>query len=284
MKETKYIFLDIDGTLFSPSLGAVPQSAREAIRLTRERGNRVFLCTGRSLGEVSSYLNDAVDGFIMAAGAMIYADGKRIYDHPIDPAAVTRLKKLVRSFNQGYSLEGSAGAYCDEKGYEALLWYFSAGETNIDKRIANAMKNCTYPEEFGDESSDKIYKVCTFGKSWEPTFPKIAERLEEPFIITKSYENNKDHFCTGEITDSTQNKKTGIERLLDHYNAESFSAYGFGDSGNDIPMFEACHAGIAMGNGTAEVKAAADYITDSVDDNGIWNAFVHYHLIEGEKK
>ena len=51
MKLSKYIFLDVDGTLYSPKLGEIPESAMEAIRLAREEGHKIFLCTGRSLAE-----------------------------------------------------------------------------------------------------------------------------------------------------------------------------------------------------------------------------------------
>ena len=106
----KYIFLDVDGTLFSPKLGDIPESANEALALARKAGHRIFLCTGRSLAEVSRYLNADVDGFILGAGAMIYADRKRIYDHPFPTADVTRIKKIIRRNNLGYCLEGGAEA------------------------------------------------------------------------------------------------------------------------------------------------------------------------------
>ena len=95
---SKYIFLDIDGTLYSTTIGKIPDSAQEAVRLARKNGHRIFLCTGRSLAEVSQYLNMDVDGFILGAGAMVYADHKRIFDHPIDAGSIARIKRLISSF------------------------------------------------------------------------------------------------------------------------------------------------------------------------------------------
>lgn len=284
MKNTKFIFLDVDGTLFSQSLGGIPDSAAEALRLARLAGHKIFLCTGRSLAEVSRYLNEDVDGFVLGAGAMVYADHKCIYDHPIVVGDVTRIKRAIHECGFGYSLEGSAGAYCNGKGYEALLWYFSGGEKDRTKQIANCMENCTYPEKFGSEDDDPIYKICVFGEDWADIRKKVKKKLEEPYIITKSFESKEKHFIISEITDKNITKATGIRHVLEHYGAESFNAYGFGDSANDIPMFRACAYGVAMGNGSKEIKEAADYITDDILENGIWNAFVHFGLIEGEKK
>ncbi len=44
-------------------------------------------------------------------------------------------------------------------------------------------------------------------------------------------------------------------------------------------MLRYCHTGIAMGNATDEVKQAADYVTDSVEDDGLYNAFDRFNLI-----
>ena len=44
-------------------------------------------------------------------------------------------------------------------------------------------------------------------------------------------------------------------------------------------MFDLCAYNVAMGNGGPEIKAAADYITTDVDDDGLWNAFKYLELI-----
>ena len=53
----------------------------------------------------------------------------------------------------------------------------------------------------------------------------------------------------------------------------------FGDGGNDITMIEHAAIGVAMGNANKEVKEIADYITDDVDNNGIYNALKHFNII-----
>ncbi len=47
----------------------------------------------------------------------------------------------------------------------------------------------------------------------------------------------------------------------------------------DIPMFKACGFSVAMGNENDEVKQIASYVTDDVDQDGLYNAFEYLKLI-----
>ena len=49
-----------------------------------------------------------------------------------------------------------------------------------------------------------------------------------------------------------------------------------GDGGNDIPIIERAYIGVAMGNANDSLKAVADYVTDAVDENGVYNALKHW--------
>ena len=74
-------------------------------------------------------------------------------------------------------------------------------------------------------------------------------------------------------------KSTAVQALLDYLKADIKDTIAFGDAKIDIPMIEYCEIGVAMGNGGDEVKAAADYITDDVENDGLYKAFLHFKLI-----
>lgn len=61
--------------------------------------------------------------------------------------------------------------------------------------------------------------------------------------------------------------------------ASTDDCYAFGDSNNDISMFQAAGHGIAMGNACDELKNIADHVTTSVNDDGIYRGFEYYDLI-----
>mgnify|MGYP003552179450 CR=1 FL=1 len=83
----------------------------------------------------------------------------------------------------------------------------------------------------------------------------------------------------GEITAKGITKATGIATVLDMYGADLSDSYVFGDSSNDLEMIRLCPNSTAMGNGTEEVKNAADFVTSHCDEDGIARALKHYGLI-----
>ena len=275
---TKYIFLDIDGTLYSPITNETPESALRAIHKARENGHKIFLCTGRSLAEIVTYLEYDIDGYILAAGAKVYADRKCIYDSPIPKDELKYLKDMINGMKLGYGLEGNAGAYGNELGYEFLLKYFSLPNASHEEKVQNAMANCIYPEEAAHED-DEIYKICVYSEDGHE-FEHLEKTLHSQYILTHVIEDPIKKFYGAEITNKDINKGTGIEKVLEHFCADCSDAIGIGDSGNDIPMLSYCGTSIAMGNGSESVKAIADYVTKDILDDGIYHAFEHFGLID----
>ena len=74
-------------------------------------------------------------------------------------------------------------------------------------------------------------------------------------------------------------KAVGIESVLKHFGIGREECIAFGDGGNDIEMLEYCGIGVAMGNADDKVKSHADYVTTSVDEEGIEQAFKALHII-----
>ena len=73
----KIIFIDVDGTLLDYS-NNLPKSAVTAIRTARKNGHKVYICTGRSEGEVYDYIWDiGLDGMIGGNGSYV-KDGNTV--------------------------------------------------------------------------------------------------------------------------------------------------------------------------------------------------------------
>ena len=74
-------------------------------------------------------------------------------------------------------------------------------------------------------------------------------------------------------------KAAGMQMVLDAVGCAVEDTMAFGDSGNDLPMLKAAGIGVCMGNGVQEAKDAADYVTKTVLEDGIFHALKHFHLI-----
>ena len=74
-------------------------------------------------------------------------------------------------------------------------------------------------------------------------------------------------------------KDAGVRIVMEELGLAPEECVAFGDGGNDVDMFRVVGTSVAMGNGNPEARAAATYVTDHVDDDGIWNACVRLGLI-----
>ena len=68
--------------------------------------------------------------------------------------------------------------------------------------------------------------------------------------------------------------------FFDTHGFDRSQVMAFGDGENDIAMIKFAGIGVAMGNASDDVKAAADYVTDTVDNGGIEKALKHFGLID----
>ena len=75
----------------------------------------------------------------------------------------------------------------------------------------------------------------------------------------------------------SNNLRCGFVYLKNSLKLEETMA--FGDGGNDISMLRHAAIGIAMGQAKEDVKAAADYVTTPIDEDGISKAMKHFGII-----
>ena len=82
-----------------------------------------------------------------------------------------------------------------------------------------------------------------------------------------------------DITAKGNTKQKGIDEIINHFGIRLEETMAFGDGGNDVSMLRHAAIGVAMGNAVDEVKEHANYITTSVDEDGVANALKHFSII-----
>ena len=80
----KLIFFDVDGTLLPANSVVIPEDAVEALKRTQEKGNKIFLCTGRYPTEVKDFTDIGFDGYVFLNGQLcLDRDLNPIFSNPI---------------------------------------------------------------------------------------------------------------------------------------------------------------------------------------------------------
>ena len=101
---SKILFIDVDGTLCSPTLNRPPESAKKAIRAARENGHKVYICTGRSMAELyEDILEIGFDGIIGGNGCYVEDHGNVILHQKLTAEESIAMAGVFERY-----LEGSA--------------------------------------------------------------------------------------------------------------------------------------------------------------------------------
>lgn len=106
----------------------------------------------------------------------------------------------------------------------------------------------------------------------------VAADLGDRFSVVRYSFGSMGDRC-GEVTDSRYTKATGMAEILRRFDAPQSATIAFGDGDNDLEMMDFASFGVAMGNGTPALRAAADMVTDDINSNGLYNAFKKLGLI-----
>lgn len=252
---TKIVFLDIDGTLVSFKTHKIPQSTIDAIRIVRKRGVKVWIATGRPLPFINNLGELEYDGIISATGAHCQTrEGEVIFSCPVD---TDDIRRMIAHQHQ----TGMAVAYAGNE--RAIITSTRELPESFDEvfRLLDIPKPKLYsPEE-----------ALTFPVMEVIAFYTVEER---DYILNNVLQNCNDarwHPAFADSVSKGTNKATAIDRVIEHYGFDISETMAFGDGGNDISMLRHAAIGVAMGNASDEVKAAADIVTTSVDDDGIAN-------------
>lgn len=265
---SKYIFLDIDGTLVDFE-GKLADSALAALKAARANGHKLFVCTGRQRSQVYSWLLEKVefDGIISSSGAYVEADGRLIADHCFDGEYMSFLAKYFAASHTPFCVQSADALILEKWTAQAINEYF----------LARGIDGTKQSSLFGTvKTVENAAELTVAEKIVYYSAPKgtqgVAADLGDRFNVVRFSFGNAADDC-GEVTDSRYTKATGIAEILKHFDASQGDTVAVGDGDNDLEMMDFAALGIAMGNGTPALKAAADMITDDINSDGLYNAF-----------
>lgn len=264
-KETKYMksaFLDVDGTIWGSDM-VIPESTKEAIKMLKENGCYVFINSGRTRAFIQDpgLLSLEFDGILSGCGTSVNFHGEELLYEAIPCEIMDNTLKILKKYDMPVVLEGRTYQYLDAEEF--------AGDPFL--------------EILRRDVGDKLLDIAGNHMKWEVSKFSAVIKNDD---FTKALEELSpwyDFMVHGkkvvEGVPKGFNKATGIQVICEKLGIAREDSYAFGDSVNDLDMLRYAGHGIAMGNGMTEAKAAADYVTDDIHADGIYNACKHFGLI-----
>ena len=263
MKGQKVLFFDIDGTIISEVNYQIPESTKRALKKAKENGHKIIINTGRTRSIIDKDVEDMdFDGYICGCGTYVEIDGEVLYYKTIDKSKYPGIINILKENDMDTILEGK----------DAIFMDFESEDRVMRQKIENflGMGLPVKPFSSDDISFDKFFSIM---KNTD-NFKEIVNYFESQGLEYIDRGEN-----TIEVVPKDHSKATGMEILLKYLNLNKEDSYAFGDSYNDISMFEYCPNGVLMGNGKKDLFNKVKFVTKDVDEDGIEYALKHFNIV-----
>ena len=263
------IALDLDGTLTNHDKVVTPRT-RQALLKAQEQGAIIILASGRptyGIVPVAECLElEKRGGYILSynGGNIVNAKtGEKLFSQFLPDAVIPILYKYAREHR--YALLGYAG-----------------------NEIITEMPDDPYVKEESRINKMNIRKVDNLFETLEPHPTKLL-MTGDPTDMIKAEEElveilgeKMDIFRSApfflELVPKGIDKAQSLLRLLSKINLTPADLMAFGDGYNDLSMLKLAGVGVAMANAAPEVRADADYVTLSNEEDGVAAALLHFGM------
>lgn len=257
------IFFDVDGTLVSFQKKFLSDQLAEDLPALRERGIKIFVCSGRAMQDLENtgMLRGAqFDGYVTLNGQYCCdQDGTAFRDAPI-------ARSDLRGAYDVLSARPDLPALLEGNG-ESFL-------TRINDRV----------QEIYGFLHTQLYPLCPLERLLEggvyQFVPFVTPEEEKLFLdAMPGCVSTRWHAKGIDIVPRDGGKGVGVRAAMERYGFVREEVMAFGDGENDMSMMSEVGTSVAMGNGADKVKAMADYVTDTVENDGVAKALRHLGLL-----
>lgn len=253
--ERKAFFFDYDGTLVDDKTKKAPHSAIKAITDLKKQGHLIFVNTGRTKAILDPELFDwPFDGMILGCGTYIEYHGEILLDKEVAKEVHEPLLQLVEQCHAQVFFEGSDALYLSNSITRPdLIAMIERYQTNGVNILSIENKELSFNKLFVcfEESKD-----CEqFKKGAAANFTIINRGVNRLELVLKGY-----------------SKATGIQYLCEKIGIAPSDCYVFGDSNNDLPMFEYIKNSILIGGENPELSDRVMLVSDSAKQDGVAKA------------
>ncbi len=255
----KLVFLDLDGTIIDHNNHTIPESTLVALNEAKRNGHIIIIATGRSpslLAGIEDILG--IKTYIAANGRYVKHENQLIYSDNINPNIVKSLIKDAEALGLDLGIITSTEYLVVNR------------KTDLPKQFSEHF-NLETPKSIDlFKDLDDVLQMVLYDQSnsW-----KRLERQYKSLAFHRSCEFGVD------INGSDGMKDIGVKILCEYFRSTYDDVIAIGDGYNDISMIKLAGIGVAMGNGCQPLKEAADIITKSVDQDGIYAVFKRLDLI-----
>jgi Cof subfamily protein (haloacid dehalogenase superfamily) len=278
----RLLAIDIDGTLMNSHNELTP-ATRAALARAAEAGIQVVLATGRRYSHALPLVEPlGIDvPLVTASGALVKdpLDHRTLYQARFEPQVLLEAVKIVDGC--GYD-----PVLCADTFAEGFDFYHASLEARTPELAhylsLNADRGRLWPE-LVTSPPPGVFGGFVIGTreqmlALEATLHRrLPGELHTHVLRPPRYAG----FFT-EIAPAGVTKWSAVQRLATAWQIDASEICAVGDDVNDIPMIRGAGLGVAMGNALPVVKAAADRIAPSHDEDGLAQV-VQWLLGEGAR-
>lgn len=269
MNRIQLAVFDVDGTLFDYRNRRIPDSTVEAVRALKERGITVAVATARSYAELSEDLLTKIDAdyYVAASGHSIQdTQGRMLFSQRFTYEQAERVKALAEKYDAGLCLK-----------YGQLNCLY-----RHPREMAEIYSNIGHPRcpALDCPAMDYHHRELPIGFTIRAEQAKrdslCRELMEQPGQFRAELFKNG---IVADIYTPLANKMTALDLLVKRLGIAPEHCIAFGDGGNDLEMIRWAGIGVAMGNGSPELKEAADMVCGATWEDGIARCLSDLNLI-----